>query len=84
MDDDDGPGDESVELAPELIAIATSKRNAKSSADSSSAPQVTLMINFIPHPKDEEGEIQTFKFEMRQVSRCVSSLNVNGTYFVSG
>ncbi|KLO08661.1 hypothetical protein SCHPADRAFT_600469 [Schizopora paradoxa] len=72
VDDDDGPGDESVELAPELVAIAVSKRHAKSasakngSTESSTAPQVTLTIKFIPHPKDEEGEIQIFQFNMRQ------------------
>lgn len=70
MDDEDEAAD-IVELAPELVAIAAKRRSDSvpannASAESSTAPQVTLTIKWIPHPKDEEGEVQTFQFKMRQ------------------
>ncbi len=73
MDDEDEAAD-IVELAPELVAIAAKRRSDSvpannASAESSTAPQVILTIKWIPHPKDEEGEVQTFQFKMRQVSQ---------------
>jgi len=63
---------ESVELAPELAAIAAAKQHSgpvtanNATGESSAAPQVTLTIKWMPHPKDDEGEIQIFQINMRQ------------------